>query len=195
MIWFSMILVVAIAIAMFMIVNQTRTSISFSDFQRLISATKYAQGSSELVEGSAGIEVQEQGEHGRRIRFSSPTRLEVGQSRITGRVRMKILDGKGSENEEKTVEFVVNKGETDTLNAELKNLLDASNVHWYFSDGPNFWDRYGFLFITMGLIVLLFFFHDAAAGWSGRSDAIRSQSGSPVCRGRFGNLVRRCGRH
>ena len=163
-----MILVLAIAIAMFMILNQTRTTMSFSDFQRLVEATEYQADSINLAEGSAGnITVTENRENGRVIRYSNPTKIEVGQRRITGFVKMKILEGTGKNNGEKDVEFVVNKDESDSLNAELKELLDGSNIRWKYAEGPNFWDRYGFLFITMGLIVLLFFIMMRRLGGAG----------------------------
>ena len=168
MIWFSMILVVAIAIAMFMILNQTRTTMSFSDFQRLISATKYEDDSATLAADSTGaIEITDARGNGRVVRYSHPTRIEVGQRQITGRAKMKVLEGMGQEKEEQVVEFVVNKAETDTLNAELKNLLEDSNIRWQFADGPGIWRRYGFLFVTMGLIVLLFFIMMRRLGGAG----------------------------
>lgn len=159
MVWFSMILVVAIAIAMFMILSQTRTTMSFSDFQHLVQATTYQPGTNKLKDDSAGeITITENRENGRTIVYSEPSRIEVGTRQISGLVKMKVVKGIGSENgDARKVEFIVYKDESDSLNAELKTLLDKSNMQWNYSDGPNFWEKYGFLFVTMGLIVLLFF--------------------------------------
>ena len=110
MVWFSMILVVAVAIAIFMIMNQTRKRMSFSDFQNLVIATEYDQESGELVDDSeANVTVQEGGKNGRTIRYTKPNRIEVGERRITGWVTMQTIDGPGPDSAGKEVEFVVNK--------------------------------------------------------------------------------------
>ena len=168
MVWFSMILVVALAIAMFMILNQTRTNMKFSDFQKLVQATKYKPESIELDGNSTGqITIQEKRDNGRKVRYSMPNKIEVGERKITGWVKFKVLEGIGQDNAEKDIEFVVNKDETDSLNAELKAMLDASNIPWDFDEGPGIWQRYGFLFVTMGLIVLLFFLMMRRLGGAG----------------------------
>ena len=158
MVWFTMILVVVLAIAVFMILSQTRTTISYSDFQELVKVTKFKEGTSDLQPGFSGeITVTENRENGRTIIYSNPTHIQVGERQITGYVKMKVVKGMGSDNlEAKKVEFVVYKDKSDSLNAELKTLLDTSNMQWNYDDGPNFWDRYAYIFITTGLIILLF---------------------------------------
>ena len=168
MVWFSMILVVALAIAMFMILNQTSTSMKFSDFQNLVQATKYKPTTTDLEDGFTGeITIKEKRDNGRTIRFSNPTKIEVGERRIKGWVTLKVVEGVGSENEAKDIEFSVNKDESDSLNAELKAMLDESSIPWQYDDGPGVWERYGVLFITMGLIVLLFMFMMRRLGGAG----------------------------
>ena len=51
--------------------------------------------------------------------------------------------------------FTVNKEDSDTINHELKTELESRNIAYDYSSGPGFWDRYGFLFVTTGLILLL----------------------------------------
>ena len=158
MVWFSMILVAVLAFAMFMILNQTRTTISYSDFQELVKSTKFEPGTNKLQAGSDGeITVTESGENGRTIVYSNPTHIVLGERKITGKVQMEITKGIGSENAEaKTVEFVVYKDESDSLNAELKEQLDASNIQLAFEKEPGFWDQYAFLFVMMSLVIILF---------------------------------------
>ncbi len=40
-VWFSLIIVVALAIAMFLLLNQTQKTIRFGDFADLLTATQY----------------------------------------------------------------------------------------------------------------------------------------------------------
>ncbi|MEM9413643.1 MAG: ATP-dependent metallopeptidase FtsH/Yme1/Tma family protein, partial [Planctomycetota bacterium] len=157
MVWFAMILVIAVAIAMFMIMSQTRTTMTYSDFQKLIEANKRDAQSGELVDGANGsIEIQEDGENGRKIKYSTPESIVLDTRQITGRVKMKVLEGIGKEKQDKTVVFLVNVGGNDSLSAEIKSLLDKSNVNYNYAGGPGILEKYGFLFFTMGLIVLLF---------------------------------------
>ena len=52
--------------------------------------------------------------------------------------------------------FVVYKDESEEVSKSLIELLDKANVKLDFDRGPDFFDRYGFLIITMGLITVLF---------------------------------------
>ena len=158
MVWLFMILIVAIAIAMFMVLNQPRENIAFNDFMSLVEATEYGPDKKTLIDGKeAFVEITGTGDGGRKIRYSEPQSIEVGLLEITGTVKRKIVDGGStSEQAEKRIDFIVLKDESDALNKELRERLNQSNSPWVFST-PNFWDRFGFLFITIGLIMLLFF--------------------------------------
>ncbi len=167
MVWFSMILVIVIAVAMFMILSQSRTTMSFSDFQDLVEATKNsADGDTTKLAGE--ITIQEPHENGRTIVYSDLSEVKLGDRKITGYVKMKVLKGVGSDSKQpKKVEFIVYKSVSDALDAELKSALDESNIDFRFSGGPDFWEKYGFLLLTMALIVLLFLFMMRRLGGAG----------------------------
>ena len=156
-----MILIVAIAIAMFMVLNQPRENIAITRFMQLIQATRYADDGENLVKNSdetpGFIEFTEKGDSGRKIRYSEPHTIQIGEKEITGTVIKKVMssDSNGTKTENR-VGFVVIKDESDALNKELRALLDKSNAPWTYSK-PNFWDRFGLLFLTVGLIMLIFF--------------------------------------
>ena len=160
-VWFFMILIVAIAIAMFMVLNQPRENIAITRFMQLIKATKYADDGENLAKSNdkapGYIEFTEKGDSNRKIRYSEPHTIQIGEKEITGTVIKKVMtsDSSGTKSENR-VGFVVIKDESDALNKELRELLDKSNAPWTYSK-PNFWDRFGLLFLTVGLIMLIFF--------------------------------------
>lgn len=168
MVWFAMILVVAVAIAIFMIMNQTRKRMTFSEFQTLVKATQYDKETGKLAEGCDGsIVINEGGENGRSVKYSKPSKVEVGTRKISGWVKMQVVSGTGTGSAEKDIEFFVNKSGSDSLNAELKSLLGDANIKWDFAPPPGIFEQYGFFFVTMGLIVLLFFLMMRRLGGAG----------------------------
>ncbi len=166
MVWFALIIVVALAISAFLILNQTKKRIGFSDFQRLLNETQYVDKNSDLlVDASRGsIVVKEPGSAGREIEFKEPNDIKVGTRSITGWIKYRVIeDNKAAQR----TQFIVNKGDSDFITEQLTDLLDKSRVNWSFTDEPTFLDKYGFLIITMGLITLLFFMMMRRLGGAG----------------------------
>ena len=141
---------------------------TFSEFQTLVKATQYDKETGKLVEGAdASITIKEGGENGRSVQYSKPSKIVVGTRKINGWVKMQVVSGAGAGAAEKDIEFVVNKDGSDSLNAELKTLLDEANIKWNYAEAPGIFERYGFFFVTMGLIVLLFFMMMRRLGGAG----------------------------
>lgn len=159
-VWFSLIIVGVLAIALFLIMQQTERTISYSDFVDLVKATKYVEkGSDQLVEGYTGrIVVTEPGESGRKIEYSKLNHVNIGERTITGVVQYDILSGPGADQKPKKIKFTVNKVPVDAVDSALTEQLTDANIDWTFAPGPGVFEKYGYLFITMGLIVFLFLF-------------------------------------
>ncbi len=168
-VWFALIIVIALAISMFLILNQSKKTLEFAEFENLIKATKYVdENSTELVDGYEGkIVVKEAGNNAREIQYANPNDVKIGERKITGWVDYKVLKGTGQDNATKRVNFVVNKIDSDLLNSQVTAELDRTNMHWGFSQGPTVWEKYGFLIVTMGLILLLFFMMMRRLGGAG----------------------------
>ena len=168
-VWFGLIIVVALAIAMFLLLNQTQKTIRYGDFADLLKATQYIKkGSRELAPGFTGeFVIKEPGDAGREIQYSQPGDVSVADRTISGWVDYKVLSGTGADLPAKRVKFLVNKVDSDPVNFELAAQLDRTKMKWDFSSGPGFLEKYGYLFITMGLIVLLFLFMMRRLGGTG----------------------------
>jgi cell division protease FtsH len=166
MVWFALIIVVALAVSAFLILNQSKKRIGYSHFQELLKATEYVdKNSDQLAAASKGkIVIKEPGADGREIEFREPNDIKVGTRSITGWVKYRIID---DNKPAQPTQFIVNKGDSDLITEQLTGLLDASKVNWGFTDEPTFLDKYGFLIVTMGLITLLFFMMMRRLGGAG----------------------------
>ena len=73
-VWFALIIAVAVIISAFMIVNQSKTKMQFSDFRALMKVTRYENVGSDklrLPEGYPGKLIIE-GKSGGKIEYSKP---------------------------------------------------------------------------------------------------------------------------
>jgi len=96
-VWFALAIVVALSVISFLLLNQKKESISYSDFQDLIAVTKYhprdSEKAGELVDGWSGkLVIVEEGENGRTIEYSEPHLITVGKE-IKGSIYYQVLKG------------------------------------------------------------------------------------------------------
>ena len=159
MIWFAMVIVMSLAIAAFLILNQPQRQIAYGDFKNLLEATVFdRKGSDELSNRKPGkILVHEAGKNPLEYEYSRPNDIKFDDRSVTGELFCRIASGPGTKETAEKVGFRVNKDNSDPVNAELKNLLIASNARWEFSSGPSVWDKYGFILVSSAVILLLFF--------------------------------------
>lgn len=171
---FALIVVAALAVSLFLILNQQKKTLDFSDFKKLLEITSYDESHEQLVTGLTDngiLTIKESGTNGRQLEFKEPNKMVVGANSIRGYLKYRIVPGKNSENagegKFEVREFTCNKDDSESTNADLQQLLDDSNANWNFANGPSAWDRYGFFFITMALIIGLFYFMIRRLGGAG----------------------------
>lgn len=169
---FALIVVAALAISLFLILNQQKKTLEFSNFRRLLEITRYDESRENLLSGleNGGIlQIKEPGPKGRILEYSEPNELVVSGNNIKGLVKFRVVSGQGATptGEFKKTEFTSNKDNSDSTNEGLQALLEQSNARWDFVKGPNAWDRYGFFLLTMGLIIGLFYLMMRRLGGAG----------------------------
>ena len=169
-VWFALAIVLALSVISFLLLNQKKEEISYSEFQNLIAATKYHPSDSEkagqLMEGYTGkLIIVEDGENGRTIEFSEPHNLTVGKE-IKGTVYYQVLKGMGKDKEREKRMFHATAPDTDNHD-KLNQDLTERNIKFSGSDAPGFFEKYGFIFITTGLLLLVFLFMMRRLGGAG----------------------------
>ena len=169
-VWFALAIVLALSVISFLLLNQKKQELSYSDFQRLIAVTKYhpadSEKAGELVEGFTGkIVVVEEGQKGRTIEYSEPHLITVGKE-ITGSVYYQVIKGTGKDKEREKRVFQATAPDADNFD-KLSQTLSAANITFSGTQPPGFFERYGFLFITTGLLLLLFLFMMRRLGGAG----------------------------
>ena len=169
-VWFALIIVGVLGLCMILLLTQTKRTIAFRDFEKLIEITKFDEFQEKLLDSSPQkgiLEITEPGAEGRVIQYSQPNELVVADQKITGRVKYRVVKGKGSSDQFRTVEFTTNKDDSDSTTKALGEMLRESNVRWSNDGGPGAWERYGYFLLTMALIIGLFYFMMRRLGGAG----------------------------
>ena len=172
-VWFALIVVASVAVALFLLLSQSQRTLNYDDFQKLVLATKYVNSrQNELVSGSESnakivIPESDASDSGRLIEFSRPNDFTIGEKKITGFVDFRVVAGVGQSETYTRLQFQVNIDSSDSFKEALKEMLDSSNVKYRFSNGPSAWEKYGFFLLTMLCIVGLFYLMMRRLGGAG----------------------------
>jgi len=171
---FALIVVAALAVSLFLILNQQKKTLDFSDFKQLLEITTYDDTQEKLVSGLTNdgiLTIKESGTNGRLLEYKEPNKMVVGATTIRGYLKFRVVPGTNPQNtgegKFEVREFTCNKDDSESTNADLHALLTKSNANWNFANGPSAWDRYGFFFITMAVIIGLFYFMLRRLGGAG----------------------------
>ena len=156
-VWFALIILGVLGLCMILLLTQTKRTIAYADFKKLIAVTQYDEDDNLLdsVPNKGILEITEPGADGRIIQYSQPNELVVGTRKITGRVKYRVVKGKGQSDQFRPVEFTTNKDDSDSTSNALDDMLTASNARWTHASGPGAWERYGYFLLTMALILSL----------------------------------------
>jgi len=167
--WFALFIVASLAVCLFLILSQNRKSLSFSEFEELISNTKYVDAfGEELAKDYSGkITIKPNGPNKKEYIVELPKELKISDTEIQGTCywyeKAKSLDGKpvGAR-----VNFSVVKDTSDPTQSSIKDKLSSSNIRWQFLK-PSFFQEYGGLLLLMGLTLGLFYFMIRRLGGAG----------------------------
>ena len=175
--WFLLLGGAVIAVSALILSNSRREEIAYPDFVRLVK-----QSARESLDGP--FAVQEDGtrlagvieitkpipgsENRRKLRLSDLKTVRVGAKRITGTVTKEVLNpDREADGKPKEVEFVAHRPQSDTVKAELVNVLLANNIGWSYADDSNSIQNYLPMLLFTGLLVLMFVFTMRRLGGAG----------------------------
>ena len=111
MVWFALIIVVALAVSAFLIMNQSKKKIQYRDFQRLLEVTKYDEVGSDKLLNPEDAKIIVRDSSNKLIEFTQPTNIKIGTRNITGKVKYRVSTEPDSKLQ--TAHFVVNKDNSE----------------------------------------------------------------------------------
>ncbi len=155
--WYAIAIGLAVSLAAFFVLNQQIQNIQFSDLDRLIVESQ----------GDGFIDVTVDGKNPKTFRYSNLRDVTIGELRITGKidVQEKGEDDEFSETEE--AEFVTKKNKSEIVEDKIKANLNAAGITFADEGGPSFWDKYGFLLVMTGVIIVAFLMITRRMGGAG----------------------------
>lgn len=167
--------IILLSVGMF-VVNNSIYRLKYPDLIALLEQTHYqtkggeettdtrdfinSDGSVSQVRIRNKIEISSAAKPSIVIELSKIRNIQVDESTVSGEVFKRVLkDGRPLDGDEGSVTpFRCNKDDNDQTSHELRQALDASNVDWFYSDGPSFMNQYGPILIMVGAAFLIMMF-------------------------------------
>ena len=167
---FALIIVASLAVCLFLVLSQSRKTLSFYDFENLVKNTKYVDSHSEdLAEGFTGQwTIKSTGRTPKEYIVAKPKALKISETEIRGTCfwyekSKEIADG---ETVGDRVHFTVVKDNSDSTLDSINALLDGTNIRSEFLK-RSFLEQYGGLMLLMALTLGLFYFMIRRLGGAG----------------------------
>ena len=160
-VWFALIIVGVLGLCMILLLTQTKRTIDYVDFKKLMAVTEFDETRDKLsddVPEKGILEITEKGTDGRIIQYSQPNELVVSDQKITGRVKYRVVAGKGKSDQFRTVDFTTNKDNSDSTSEALEKMLSESNARWGYDSGPGAWEPYDHFHGQIRLVVARYTF-------------------------------------
>ncbi|RMF41206.1 MAG: ATP-dependent zinc metalloprotease FtsH [Planctomycetota bacterium] len=161
--------IIILSVGMF-VMNNAIYRLKYPDLISLLHATNYeSKGSNRLLEfrevvqpdgttqrvpTPGKIEVQSPVKSDTTVELSKIRNVQVDDTMVRGEVFKRVLKDGKPQGDGAYVNFRVNKDDNEQTAEELRRALEASNVDWYYADGPSFLDQYGPMLILLGVGLL-----------------------------------------
>ncbi|MFN3191901.1 MAG: ATP-dependent zinc metalloprotease FtsH [Aureliella sp.] len=162
--------VILLSVGMF-VVNNSIYRLKYPDLMALLNAVQYeSKGSDKLLasrsipteDGEEAVSVSLPGKISiqsttadRSVQLSGIRNVQIDKTTITGEIRKQVFENGKPKAEAAWTAFRCNKNDDEQTTAELVTALKASNVDWFFSDGPSFMNQYGPVLLMIGAIFLI----------------------------------------
>ncbi|MEM8734798.1 MAG: ATP-dependent zinc metalloprotease FtsH [Planctomycetota bacterium] len=162
--------VILLSVGMF-VVNNSIYRLKYPDLMALLNAVQYeSKGSDKLLasrsvpaeDGEEAVSVSLPGKISiqsttadRSVQLSGIRNVQIDKTNISGEIRKQVFENGKPKAEPAWTAFRCNKNDDEQTTAELITALKASNVDWFFSDGPSFMNQYGPVLLMIGAIFLI----------------------------------------
>lgn len=156
--------IILLSIGMF-VINDAHFKMKYPDLVQLLQATRYQEKGSESLDDTRGKNGERLYPGTIRVRsgetqfqLSKIRNVRVDDTLVTGEVVRTPMENGEVQGDGKVIAFRCNKDQSDETSTELRKYLDASNVDWFYSDGPTFMNQYGPVLIMIGIAFLVMMF-------------------------------------
>ena len=149
---------VAVMAAAMLLVNTTPHEISYSDFWRLVEASRRdEQGQLTGGDGSISVESTSKDDTVKKIRYSNLRDVRAGQQGISGKVDREVLEPASPTNKPQVgLAFRTYKTESGDEDSKLFQKLREYHIPHSIEPGPSIWKSYAPMLLVSGLFILLF---------------------------------------
>lgn len=165
--------VILLSIGMF-VVNSAIYRLKYPDLMALLEQVQYehkgadalaksrettaANGDVRSISLDGFVDIRSLGNPTRNVRLSGIRNVQVDDTSISGEVRKQTFEDGTPQGDAAWVRFRCNKDKNEQTGIELRQALEASNIDWYYSDGPSFMSQYGPVLLMIGAIFLIMMF-------------------------------------
>ena len=172
--------IVVLVVVSFFTLLRNHQQLQFSDFQRLVDATKYKTQedyySGNLADGSTGkIVVYDQNKNVPKYEISRLRDVTIYDNKVTGKIyRLDLNEVAKAEKTEGSskpdpieIEFTTTKSDSSELTDNLVQTLRLKNIHHDVRSGKTFFEQYGFYLLILVAAILIFMFMMRRLGGAG----------------------------
>jgi cell division protease FtsH len=155
--WYLVVAGLAIVLAAMLLATRSAREIKFSDFMRLVDASRRDENSQ--LSGDGAIILEEPLKDGgvKKTRCSNLQDLRNGSQAVTGKVDLEIIQPKSPDNKPQAgVAFRTYKLPSSDVEGALQQKLAEARIPYTIEPGPSEWKTYAGMFAFLGIMVLLF---------------------------------------
>lgn len=162
--------VILLSVGMF-VVNNVIYRLKYPDLIELLSQIQYeSKGGDQLAstrevidedgtirteELDGKLTIQSVSNAKRKVELTGIRNVQIDDTVVVGEIRKQVFEDGNPESEAAWTKFRCNKDKNEQTSAQLVAALKASNVDWFYSDGPSFMNQYGPVLLMIGAIFLI----------------------------------------
>ncbi len=159
-----LLLILGLMLMLMMVLPMGSYRLGYSDFDRLVDATNYSDYGGGPKDGVGNKMVYRNSTYRNRWdELSELQSVRVGDREVTGKLKLRTanaglnhIPGEADWSEAKTVNFKVHRDPSDQVGMEIMSRLRAKKVLYESTGGPTWLEKYGFLMMTTGVLLLVF---------------------------------------
>ena len=146
-IWYLLAAGLILVTGFYLVWNQRIHQLSWTDFNQLVGEM--------ATDPQASVKVLATSSTPTSYEYRSIQEVTVGERLVRGKIQAtEIGNDLQPVGDPRLVPFQTKKDPSDTVTAELEKRLSQAEIRFSFDGGPDFWEKYGFLLVMTGILLL-----------------------------------------